>query len=89
MGYYQDLDEDMWADHEAEREERRFLAENVSSKNYDAAKAAKVKTKVICAGCGNSFMKKSYQQAFCSSKGRGNCKDRYWNIINPRGIGEY
>lgn len=46
---------------------------------YEAAKAAKTGTTCTCPGCGRSFTKKSYQQAFCSNKGRGNCKDTFWN----------
>lgn len=50
---------------------------------YEAAKAAKVGTACKCAGCLKDFTKKSYQQAFCSNKGRGNCKDSFWNRAKP------
>lgn len=56
---------------------------------YTKAKAAKVGTVVQCGWCSRPFTKKSYQQAFCCNKGSGNCKDRYWNQINPRGMGLY
>lgn len=42
---------------------------------YEANKAAKVGTVIICPICGKAFVKKSYQQVFDDSK----CKDAYWN----------
>lgn len=50
---------------------------------YEAAKVAKVGQSCKCAGCLKDFTKKSYQQAFCSNKGRGNCKDSFWNRAKP------
>lgn len=50
---------------------------------YETAKAAKVGTQCTCAGCQKQFTKKSYQQAFCSNKGKGNCKDVFWNRAKP------
>lgn len=48
--------------------------------NYNKAKSAKVGQRVMCGGnCGKSFIKTSYQQAFCCNRGRGNCKDNYHN----------
>lgn len=44
-------------------------------KRYDINKSAKVGTEIICPVCGKRFIKKSYQQAFCSTE----CKDKYWN----------
>ena len=47
---------------------------------YEKAKQAKVGERVRCGcGCGNRFVKTSYQQAFFRNKGRNNCKDRYHN----------
>ena len=48
---------------------------------YDLAKSAKVGSMITCPSCGVVFKKKSYQQVFSSNKGRGNCKDRFWNIV--------
>lgn len=48
---------------------------------YLAAKEAKVGDVVTCI-CGKTFIKRSYQHAFCSNKGRGNCKDHYWNVTD-------
>lgn len=86
MGYYSDLDEDRYADFEAARDEQAFLRERVSPGEYSIAKIAKAETRVVCAGCGNGFLKRSYQQAFCRNKGPGNCKDIYWNTVAPRGL---
>ena len=68
---------------------RRDIAEIVGSVSenskveklrlYEVAKAAKVHTLCKCPTCSKDFTKKSYQQAFCSNKGAGNCKDSFWN----------
>jgi len=46
---------------------------------YAINKKAKVGTVCKCAGpkCNHSFVKKSYQQAFCRTK----CKDQFWNRV--------
>lgn len=49
---------------------------------YEDASNAKTGDKIICPFCGEEIIKKSYQQKFCCTKH----KDKYWNIINPRGI---
>ena len=56
-----------------ENEEHRRSRRAKGSKKYKAAKAAPVGSLIKCAapGCGKKFVKKSYQQAFCSNKGRG------------------
>ena len=56
---------------ERERSDREIV--------YHAAKLAKVGSTVTCPSCKMPFEKKSYQQAFCSNKGKNNCKDHYWN----------
>jgi hypothetical protein len=53
---------------------------------YAFAKAAKTGLTISCGFCSRPFVKASYQQAFCCNKGSGNCKDAYWNRMNPRGI---
>jgi hypothetical protein len=50
---------------------------------YNTAKAAKTGTQCVCPSCQKQFTKKSYQQAFCSNKGRNNCKDVFWNRASP------
>lgn len=49
---------------------------------YELNKKAKVGETIVCPSCGRQFKKKSYQQAFCSNKGRNNCKDSYHNRAN-------
>lgn len=44
-------------------------------KRYEVNKSASVGEDIICPSCGTHFIKKSYQQAFCSTY----CKDKYWN----------
>lgn len=48
---------------------------------HSAAKHAKTGTDVPCAMCGSPFKKTSYQQAFCSNSGAGNCKDSFWSQV--------
>lgn len=48
---------------------------------YEAAAAANVGQVIMCPGCGKEYVKGSYQQKFCSHKGRDNCKDWYWAMI--------
>ena len=37
----------------------------------------------ICPSCNTEFIKDTYQQAFCKSKGKTICKDKYWNSVTP------
>lgn len=50
---------------------------------YEKAKAQKVGETVCCPTCQKSFTKRQHQQAFCSNKGAGNCKDIFWNRASP------
>ncbi len=50
---------------------------------YNKAKLAKVGDECICPSCGTKFVKTNYQQAFCKTKGKTKCKDKYWNIVIP------
>ena len=52
-------------------------------KRYETAKAQKVGETVCCATCQKSFTKRQHQQAFCTNKGAGNCKDLFWNRASP------
>ena len=52
---------------------------------YEYNKGVPVGRKIFCPCCSEIFTKRSYQHSFCSNKGKGNCKDRYWNTLNPRG----
>lgn len=46
-------------------------------------KSAKVGELCICPACGVEFIKETYQQVFCKTKGGTVCKDRYWNTVTP------
>lgn len=48
------------------------------------AKLAKAGDTISCPCCGKRFVKRTYQQVFCSNKGAGNCKDRYWNDVDEK-----
>ena len=43
---------------------------------------AKIGTSCVCPSCGTGFIKKTYQQVFCKSKSKTECKDRYWNTVD-------
>lgn len=47
-------------------------------KTYGLNKSAKVGSLCQCPTCNKPFVKKSYQQAFDSTK----CKDGYWNTVD-------
>ena len=51
---------------------------------YYDNKRSEVGTTIRCANCGKRILKKSYQTQFCSNKGRGNCKDTYWNNVSDK-----
>jgi len=51
---------------------------------YDRNKKAKTGSIITCPICQKQFVKKSYQQAFCSNKRKGNCKDKYWNVASDK-----
>jgi len=38
---------------------------------------------IICPVCKKKIRKRSYQHVFCSNRGQGNCKDAYWNTVDP------
>ena len=50
---------------------------------YKLNKEAKVGEECICPSCGTKFIKTNYQQAFCKSKPKTQCKDKYWNTVTP------
>jgi hypothetical protein len=57
------------------------------TEGYNKAKLAKVGDFVQCPVCGRRFIKQTYNQIFCSNaktKLRNNCKDKYWNNIDPK-----
>lgn len=50
---------------------------------YTLNKLSKVGEACICPSCGSSFIKDNYQQAFCKTKRKTVCKDKYWNTVTP------
>lgn len=65
-------------------EKQRTDSLNLARKRYHRAKSAKTGEAVICPSCAKEFDKRSYQQAFCSNKGKRNCKDLYWNMTDSK-----
>lgn len=51
---------------------------------YKSNKDAKVGEQCVCPSCGTEFEKTNYQQAFCKSKPKTKCKDKYWNTVDPK-----
>ena len=51
---------------------------------YALNKEAKVGAECTCPSCGTKFIKTNYQQAFCKSKPATQCKDKYWNTVDPK-----
>ena len=53
---------------------------------YNTAKDTKVGDTFKCPTCNKKTTKNTYQKTFCSNgktKGKGNCKDGFWNIVDP------
>lgn len=79
----EDMREMEWYDTEAQR----HMAVSAAKFRYSQNKKAKVGLTVHCAWCATPILKKSYQTQFCSNKGKGNCKDKYWNNVDSnRGL---
>lgn len=51
---------------------------------YKKNKSAKVNEQCICPSCGSKFVKVNYQQAFCKNRKGTQCKDKYWNTVDPK-----
>jgi hypothetical protein len=57
----------------------------MESRYTDNVKAG-VNTVIACPVCSKHFKKTTYHKIFCSNQkthGSGNCKDRYWNTVDP------
>ena len=67
--------------YEAAEFEREMDAEHMRLL-YQRAKIAPVGAVVACPVCAKDVHKVHKGQAFCSRRGRGNCKDRFWNTVN-------
>lgn len=69
--------------YEASEFEREMDAEHMRLLYQRAkAKAGPVGSVVACPGCGKDVRKVHKDHVFCSRRGPGNCKDRYWNLTN-------
>lgn len=53
-------------------------------KQYQLNKSAKVGDICVCPSCSTEFKKTNYQQAFCKTKSKSICKDKYWNTVDPK-----
>jgi hypothetical protein len=49
---------------------------------YKHAQTVRVGEKFACPSCSKMLTKKTYQHTFCRNKGRGNCKDFFWNRVS-------
>jgi len=51
---------------------------------YNAARTASIGSVIRCPTCYRQHQKTTYHKVFCSNGRRrgGNCKDRYWNIVD-------
>lgn len=61
----------------------RVTPEAVLQHRYEVNAKAPLKSTIQCATCQKEVEKVNYQTQFCSTKGPGNCKDKYWNIVAP------
>ena len=50
---------------------------------YESNKKASVGATCQCPSCGTAFEKINQQQAFCKTKGKRVCNDKYWNNVTP------
>jgi hypothetical protein len=81
MGY--GLDEEIEIEYEGSDFANEQEAREMRSRHAHNKKAA-VGSMINCAACSKRMKKKSYQTQYCSNKGRGNCKDQYWNVVENR-----
>jgi hypothetical protein len=51
-------------------------------KRYNKARKAPVRAEIHCPVCNRKMIKKSYQHVFDRNKGKGNCKDQFWNYTD-------
>ena len=49
---------------------------------YEKVTKATVRAEIHCPVCNRKMIKKSYQHVFCRNKGKGNCKDQFWNYTD-------
>ena len=85
-------------DNDDEREERREAArhdrDTLLKMRYNAARNAKVGSTIYCPVCNQPHAKTTYHKVFCHNqktmkKRVSSCKDQYWNMVSPRGLGAF
>jgi ribosomal protein S27AE len=70
----------------AKKKNKKTRKRKVLAIRYKIAQENTTGSNHSCPSCGNSIVKTTYNKIFCSNgrtKGRGNCKDWFWNIIDP------
>lgn len=72
-----------WADYSDEDLLFKPSQRHQMTEAYNKNIVAKNGEKVTCPGCLTCFIKTN-KKVFCSNKGKGNCKDAYWNVISLR-----
>jgi len=82
----QEFDGEMMAedDYREQREQEYFDNIQRMKDRYKDNASSPVRSTIRCACCNKRIIKKSYQTQFCGNKGKGNCKDRYWNNISDK-----
>lgn len=76
---------------ERAEEERQALIRTLKAR-YEIARAAAVRSEIVCPVCGKTHIKTTYHKVFCSNQKRKrrqvkgerkrSCKDIYWNTVN-------
>ena len=81
---YLESQSDLGAEEDCRRfeEEQYFKHISKMEQRYRQNSEAEVGCTINCAFCNKIILKKSYQTKFCSNKGEGNCKDKYWNNVD-------
>lgn len=51
---------------------------------YLKNKESRVGDICTCPSCGTVFVKETYHQSFCKTRGGTKCKDKYWNTVTPQ-----
>lgn len=68
-----------------ENNEYPLLSEAMQNR-ADEVKLEPVDRPVLCPVCGEQFKKKTINHTFCSSKGKRNCKARFWNFVSNKRV---
>ena len=79
---------------EEQIEGRRNERNSLLQMRYKADRSAKVGSTIYCPVCNKPHVKTTYHKVFCRNqktmkKHVSSCKDRYWNMVNPRGLGAF